>query len=430
LHSLTRFALALFVLAPASLANVLTVGPAGSGAQFTEIQAAVDAAQAGDVILVQPGTYGAITVFQKPLRILGDGTGTVTVAGAGFAAHVGGLLANEELVLSGLRLQSIGSLLPVVRVENSAGTVVLHDLELPLTGFGVPGLLVVDCPRVLVLDSLVRGGVLGGFGATPRGALYALRSGLWIAGCEIAGANGDHFVTQEGAHALEVSSCEVRLWSSRLFAGGSGMTLMGSGGQGGTGLLAVASRVELFGGPGSEILGGHGAFESTTSLNYAGGPAVSVRQGSSLLVQLAQTVEGGLDGLETVRAPSFDTDGTTSTRIDTLLYPTLACPPQAALGATITLTLAGNPGALQVAWLALRTGPTTILRRVAGAGVLDPFDYRVAGITVLSNAGSATLPLAVPPTSALLGTTVFLQGTEKLGQRYAIGNPALVAITR
>src|SRR6185436_16079297 len=92
---------ALLALAPLAHAGILTVGPAGSGAQFTEIQAAVDAALDDDVILVRPGTYAAVVV-DKPLRILGDGTGVVRIDAAAFGVTARGIASGEELVLSGI----------------------------------------------------------------------------------------------------------------------------------------------------------------------------------------------------------------------------------------------------------------------------------------------------------------------------------------
>ncbi len=66
------------LLATPHAAGQLTVGPAGSGAQFTEISAAVVAAQPGDVVLVAPGTYGAFLV-DKAVTIVGAGHDLVVV---------------------------------------------------------------------------------------------------------------------------------------------------------------------------------------------------------------------------------------------------------------------------------------------------------------------------------------------------------------
>src|SRR5262245_7990594 len=103
-----RAALVVLALAPLSSAGILTVGPAGSGAQFTQIQAAINAALADDVILVQPGTYQRITVT-KPLRILGTAPGVIIDGGVGTAVIGRGIAAGTEFVLSGVDVRAVWS---------------------------------------------------------------------------------------------------------------------------------------------------------------------------------------------------------------------------------------------------------------------------------------------------------------------------------
>ncbi len=57
------------------LDNSLTVGP--SGADFTSIQAAIDAASEGDTIEVADGTYDEQIIISKPLTIQGQGDTTI-----------------------------------------------------------------------------------------------------------------------------------------------------------------------------------------------------------------------------------------------------------------------------------------------------------------------------------------------------------------
>src|SRR5688572_15701294 len=102
-----RLGFVLTSLVPLCAADTWTVGPAGSGAQFTEIQLAIDAAQDDDVILVQDGTYQGFVV-DKPLRILGNGNASITSldpGGDGVEAVIAqDIAAGEELVLSGMRV--------------------------------------------------------------------------------------------------------------------------------------------------------------------------------------------------------------------------------------------------------------------------------------------------------------------------------------
>ena len=67
--------LSLIAFAAVPNADLLRVGP---GEIFTTIQAAVDAASDGDLILVEPGSYPEFRVDGKDLSIVGD-AGTFTV---------------------------------------------------------------------------------------------------------------------------------------------------------------------------------------------------------------------------------------------------------------------------------------------------------------------------------------------------------------
>ena len=73
-HRLSSAALALTIGSASALSaqSVWTVDDSG-GADFTDLQAAVDAASSGDVLLVAAGVYGNVAVLGKGLTILGDG---------------------------------------------------------------------------------------------------------------------------------------------------------------------------------------------------------------------------------------------------------------------------------------------------------------------------------------------------------------------
>ena len=97
----------------ASLANLgdldgdgradLAVGAPGrdglDGADFTNLQAAVNAAANGDTLLVRPGNYGTTTVSAKSLTIVGHVAGTVRAT----PLRVEGLAASQTVALKQLR---------------------------------------------------------------------------------------------------------------------------------------------------------------------------------------------------------------------------------------------------------------------------------------------------------------------------------------
>jgi len=63
---------------PALAQSTYTVDGAG-GADFTTIQAAIDAASDGDTINVNPGTYDEAIVLNKSLNLIGDSAATTTL---------------------------------------------------------------------------------------------------------------------------------------------------------------------------------------------------------------------------------------------------------------------------------------------------------------------------------------------------------------
>src|SRR5678815_5063828 len=86
-----------------AFANVLKVAP--TGAPYTQIQPAINAASDGDVILISPGVYyGPVTIDGKSLTLCNKGGGDVTTW---FRTAVRNLTASQRVILSGLK--GIGS---------------------------------------------------------------------------------------------------------------------------------------------------------------------------------------------------------------------------------------------------------------------------------------------------------------------------------
>jgi pectin methylesterase-like acyl-CoA thioesterase len=57
-------------VSPPAYAATLTVGPSGSGAQYTTINSAVTAASAGDVVQVWAGTYTESVTLSKSISLV------------------------------------------------------------------------------------------------------------------------------------------------------------------------------------------------------------------------------------------------------------------------------------------------------------------------------------------------------------------------
>jgi hypothetical protein len=136
-----RFALAsglvLASVAPAAHAgDVLRVGPTKA---FATLQAAVDAAGGGDVILVDPGTYPAFVVDGKALSIVGaDGAAFDVQTAPGVPAiRVRNVPAGGVASVLGARVSYAEPSVPAVHVTANAGAVrfsrllVSLDADLP-----------------------------------------------------------------------------------------------------------------------------------------------------------------------------------------------------------------------------------------------------------------------------------------------------------
>ena len=226
MKSLARL-LPIALLASTSSAGVLTVDDDGGPGVFLSIQDAVLAAAAGDVILVEGGSYGPFDVTKR-LSILGRSTaGDVHVSGI---SRVG---AVTSIRLAGLRLDAL-------ELTGVNGPAVVEDCRIgAVTGFGptaspdVTGvLLVVDCQDVLVSRSVLRGahGCCGDspwpsgqfFGAGSAG-LRAENSNVVVVDSEVYGGAGeDGCFWNTGGSGVEVRGGEVLVVGSLLFGGGGG----------------------------------------------------------------------------------------------------------------------------------------------------------------------------------------------------------------
>src|SRR5689334_22547753 len=99
----------------ASASDVWIVAP--SGGQFTDVQPAVDAASAGDTILVKQGVYSGFTVDGKSLSIVGEIGSLPQIHGEILIEH---LPAHRTFVLARLRAVSTNALAFVAQHNDGA----------------------------------------------------------------------------------------------------------------------------------------------------------------------------------------------------------------------------------------------------------------------------------------------------------------------
>lgn len=197
-------------VAASSAGEVLLVAP--SGAPYAEIQAAVDDASDGDVVLVRDGTYASFAVRNVELAIVADAGATVQINGA---VRVSGVGAARTLVLAGLHATGVISSVPTTRhgltARNCAGALRLFDCEF-------------------------RGALLP-FNAAPcnegAGAWVENCADVVFTGCSFSGTDGHTLpifaAYGDGGHGVFADSATVACYDSTLSGGGSatgyGMTL-------------------------------------------------------------------------------------------------------------------------------------------------------------------------------------------------------------
>ncbi|MBN2800299.1 MAG: hypothetical protein JXX28_14255 [Deltaproteobacteria bacterium] len=106
------------LLAMPAMAADLYVSPAGP---YTAIQEAVDAASAGDVVVVAPGEYSENLRVKKDLEIRGDGSGPVILLVQGDGnPGVDVRTAGITVVLDGITVDAVSAIGPAILVGDSA----------------------------------------------------------------------------------------------------------------------------------------------------------------------------------------------------------------------------------------------------------------------------------------------------------------------
>ncbi|MEM7309841.1 MAG: hypothetical protein AAF682_24405 [Planctomycetota bacterium] len=387
-----------------ALGQVWIVDDDDPGADFTAIQAAVDFAADGDVVLVRSGVYDGFSVAAKSLDVVGIGpVGTVDLD-LGFV-EVTGLTAGQRVVLSGLtagKAQSIPGGAARLLVDGNQGSVWIQRCLFHGRDDGDPFGLALG----------------NSSGARVIGSAHVVFSA-----CELRGGEGFSdeyelgFGSYPGAPGLDAIGSQVAVYDGALRGGDGGFFSLAcdDAEPPGPALRSWGSTVFVSGGA---LDGGGGA--------VTGAFAVDAVSGSSIEVVDA-AAEGGWGGFcfgSLLQAPAYDTDLTSSLTespgaahglepfpLDRTVF---------AAGETIGLRVSGAEG--ELAQLAFADASDAFLSPL----LVGPYHLGVASglsalpLGTLPASGFVDVGAPAPDLGGLAGLTVFLQGLYLgPGQAYA-----------
>jgi predicted outer membrane repeat protein len=381
-------------IARSARADLLQVDVSGGGS-FATIQAAVDAAHDGDVILVRSGSYGAVTIDGKSVRLIADVNAQVSIAGT---LTVKNIPAAKSVVVAGIGV--VGGMqyptsLPALALSNDLGCVrfqscVLHG------GTGVTG-----------------GGCNPG-GVGGAGAAIASSSRVSFSACQLFGGDGygDTFVAclgGLGGSGGTMSASSVALYDCVVRAGNGGgvdSQVNYHGGQGGEAWLVndqllFASRTHFVGGS-----GGSGFFGGS------GGDGLSVQTGAS--VELVSCTfaggngvsgDGGSDGSDGSGQSGAGSSHTFANSARVFSAPWLVADTSA-----LSVTVFGQPG--DRVWIASGEPAHHFAPAYAGVRLETwPVWLAVTPLGTMPSSGAMTVTMTLPLDSpAAAATTYVLQG--------------------
>lgn len=254
-RSFVRLPLALALLPSVVRSDVLVVDAAGGpGSDHTDLQAAVDAAADGDLVLVRSGAYGQLTIAGRSLTIAADAGATATVERS---VSISGVPPGGRVVVSNLDVLVPNQMLaPSWSLSDNEGVVLLEDCS---AAFSTPvvSFAQLDWNRIHDTDSAI----LHRFRASGAGAeplvgdpmtgLQVLRSHVDAYDCDIRAPKAPSFEELDGETGLVLGEGASIFLEESFVRGGQGSAGGGTDpwgscldlpGDGGTGLLFEAGH--------------------------------------------------------------------------------------------------------------------------------------------------------------------------------------------
>lgn len=405
--------------------SVWTVDEAlGPGADFAELQPAVDAAADGDLVLVRSGTYAPFVLeFGKAVSVLADAGAEVLVVGD--AVRLWQTTSPGPILLSGLRVcgneecADTGSVRGGLNSHDVGGPLWIQDCEFRSAKPAFEALTVSSPTSVVVhttgvgsLNSIAPSPFEGG---RPDGLVVGtFNGGAYVYDCVFRGgpalggeatASGCKLGSPAGRGAFVLGQ---RFFSSRTsFEGGSGLdgsdggeggALPGMGASGGSGLVVSCAETGLLDSTTSGGAPGAGGSDGVT-VCANGEPGLDVEaQGCALDLEVVPTRARHMTSTAVVRETE-----------------------------TVDLRFEGLPGELVV--LGVSTGAMGIeIDRVSGPLVLAP-PVRWLPMGILDAAGHGRAQLAVGELGgAIEFAALFTQPVFAGSGRAVLGTPRATVI--
>jgi len=389
-------------------ADVVYVDATGNG-DFLTVQAAIDAAFDGNVILVRSGSYPGFTVDQLRLLILEDVGATAKVSGT---VTIRNISPNGLVLLSGLEISALDAQVPAataLNISNCAG-------------------------HVRVQDCVLRGGESTmGFPAAPPGGkgcqvLGSLR--VSFASVEMRGGNGYGFPVfgpdgGPGGPALETSGSALALYDCSLTGGAGGeadYAVPTDGGRGGDGARVLDHGLLA---SGCSFKGGPGGGTSLTPGNGGDGLHVALGAQAQLVDNTYVGGQGGWGYGGAFGAPGLPQSGGGVFNALGGVRRKFRTPALAAESGVTQLEVAGEAG--DQVWLLSSGRPGFVyMPSLAGINLIAfPVAMSIVPLGILPASGSASFAL---PTSDVAGASdarrTFLQGlVQSVGGAQFLGSP-------
>lgn len=439
LHLPLPSGLALCLVALLAAPATAQVGGATWAGGF-DLQAAIDAAPEGGVVLVPPGQYDTFTIDGKGLDVVASGAGLVTI-GSPTQPHnpfadwvaVRNLPAGSEVRLAGFRLAlPRGSVSAPLTLEDCQGPVALISLRMT-DDYGFTELLRVErCDSVSVTDCRFLGydRDLLGFDppyVAPRAALHAIDSSVFLTGSQLRGMDAAPLtafsspIAGSGVLAenstVVATACEITGGDGQLFGSPLGP---GEGGPGGAFLASVGlgsgeAPHGFFGGAGEAV-------------GVSGGVGVDLGVGSTLRLGAGPSLVGGLDqGGVAASDAQFLTSS--QLQLDPTALPALTFSPSVIrTGGATNARIHGEPNTNRVLWLSLgQSLPTPLPVIQAGLSMLDGAAVQFAVFTA-DDQGLVAFPFTID-SPGVAGLSFVVQSVEVLTPFvWNLSAPAFLAV--